>query len=127
MVTMKCVCGISKMTFGSLTEKDFPDGWMNACCREIKTINGREVVEPAKTKGTVELWLDACGLRNKTRGGEWVQSTKCYEHYCTWMTRQGFHLQILNLTKFGREMRKICSTKRKSLGKVYLLEFDFTA
>ncbi len=33
MITIKCKCGATEMTFQSLSEKDFPNGWLTDCCQ----------------------------------------------------------------------------------------------
>lgn len=34
MITIKCDCGSTEVTFRSLSEKDFPNGWATDCCSE---------------------------------------------------------------------------------------------
>lgn len=127
MVKMTCLCGSTTQTFQRLTKAAFPHGWTAPCCKSTEVFNGAEIHEPSKEKPLIEMWLDSCNLRNQTRNGIWVLSSKCYEHFVTWLKAHGFQHKAPNPVRFGIDMSRICTKRRRNRGQCYLLEKDLNA
>lgn len=115
-----CICGKSEMDFKSLCQADFPNGWEQPCCVDIPpTIDPHE-----SSKNLIDQWIRANALLTGSRNGLWVSASKCYEHFKSWLVGRGLADHVPTVTRFGRDMGKLCSSKRKNSGIVYLLERD---
>lgn len=108
------------MNFIQLKREDFGDDWEHDCCRQDRQgLLPPEQANPVKS--TVEQWLDSTWLRNTSRNGVWVPAMACYTHYVAWMARKAL-APVMTANKFGRVMKKLCSSKRGNAGRFYLLE-----
>ncbi len=118
MGKVKCICGRRVLEFVNLTQDDFPNGWEQPCCKDEVPLAAFE----DKPKPLIEQWLDVSGLRDRSRNGVWMPAWRCHSHYSMWLKSRGLDEQIPTTTKFGRDLKKYCSSKRKNQGRFYLLE-----
>ena len=117
-----CKCGTTTIDFKHMTEKDFPNGFTDVCCRmrEAADIRSATVVPGPKT--TIEKWIIQSGLQARNLELFWVPAFNAYQNYQEWLKSQQIKEPCLSVTAFGRDMNRLCKKRRKSSGQYYLLQ-----
>lgn len=101
-----------------MSQEDFASGLELPCCKDKPATISNET----QPKPLVQQWIDANRLLNGSRNGLWVPAWKCYEHFKQWLTSRDMMEQIPTATRFGKDLRRFCSRKRKNQGIFYLLD-----